>query len=893
MTILRRLPVALSSALLEWILMLLLFIDAVYSFLITRFARLCKLPVPCPFCSRLDHVLGNEEPCFYRELICKTHKSEISSLAFCSLHQKLAGAETMCDGCSSSSLAPKEKPNNNDDTVEPMADVLNSTQGDDAALHSPLTRICSCCSLHFEQQNISLLSQKSGGLKPANSPKICADYSVSWEVDESLETKDICHQGDHTSHEIYSALQMTSDSEAEVPCADDDRDSHPQGAYDIKKDLQQDAVVEMPVLPPPEVVEPSETDVQKEQKLTDSGDISSAYPVLDDHLGSLISVSPMEAKDVSSRQGTSQHDPPIAIKELLLEDADVAHIPVASTGELPKILGEAESCQRISASSINPYTSQFTILEQHYAVSGDKNIKETYRTEITVISSGAFHQGITLASNPGTSEPVAKDSHPVASEDTHLKDNFTDIHVSQASANSETLAEVEDNPKEAEPIVATRTDELIPQDPPNSAFKDLITKDFTEEVHIPTVALRSSGEVSQGLDAIEEHPKTSDTVGERRPSLSTQISMNEAYNLAIGMKSSFPSPTLTDVILGKGSSSSVNGELRLLLSQLSDSRGLEATWFDPGPSPRAYGRGDDLVVQNITKRISIERNVSGLESLDGSIVSEMEGESSIDRLRRQIDLDRKSIHLLCRELEEERNAAAIAASQALAMITRLQDEKAAMQMEASHYRRMMEEQAEYDSEALAEANELLTQREQQVEELEAELENYRTQFEGRRPPEKQDHQLLFEEQNTTTTLLEDERAYISESLRKLENKLHLYSNNSTTDLSNSDAIEDVLTNKMPILDDDSLCCQKSSRETHDPILLSKEGHSARMNGEVDISTFQEEISNLHKRLKMLEGDRDFLEHSINSLKNGKEGVQFIRGIACNLRELRAVAINNK
>jgi cell division protein FtsB len=66
-----------------------------------------------------------------------------------------------------------------------------------------------------------------------------------------------------------------------------------------------------------------------------------------------------------------------------------------------------------------------------------------------------------------------------------------------------------------------------------------------------------------------------------------------------------------------------------------------------------------------------------------------------------------------------------------------------------------------------------------------------------------------------------------------------------------------------------------------------------MNTEVDVSTFQEEISNLHKRLKILEGDRDFLEHSINSLKNGKEGAQFIREIACNLRELRAITVNNK
>jgi len=48
------------------------------------------------------------------------------------------------------------------------------------------------------------------------------------------------------------------------------------------------------------------------------------------------------------------------------------------------------------------------------------------------------------------------------------------------------------------------------------------------------------------------------------------------------------------------------------------------------------------------------------------------------------------------ELEEERSAAAIAANQMMAMINRLQEEKAAIQMEALQYQRMMEEQSEYD-----------------------------------------------------------------------------------------------------------------------------------------------------------------------------------------------------
>jgi hypothetical protein len=122
----------------------------------------------------------------------------------------------------------------------------------------------------------------------------------------------------------------------------------------------------------------------------------------------------------------------------------------------------------------------------------------------------------------------------------------------------------------------------------------LFCSDYVDEPHISASTVRSSGEVPQDHSATEEYPKTSDSIVERRPSLSTQISMNEAYRLAIGNKCSLPSPTLTDVILGKDSTSSINEELRLLLSQLSASRGLEAPWVDPGPSPRAYGRGDEL-----------------------------------------------------------------------------------------------------------------------------------------------------------------------------------------------------------------------------------------------------------------------------------------------------------
>ncbi|RCV27601.1 hypothetical protein SETIT_5G337200v2 [Setaria italica] len=758
--ILRRVSSALSTALLEWILMLLLFIDAVYSFLVTRFARFCRLPAPCPFCSRLDHVLGNEKPCFYRELICKTHKSEISSLAFCHLHQKLASAQSLCEGCC-------EKTSDDEIADEPVMDVneLDSNQRNDV---------------------------------------IYTDYSVAGQVHESLEPRDIYHQSDYTSHERDSLLQMTSDSEVEVPCAHDVKSSHSCEASAVEEDLQEDAACEQPVLPSPEAIKESERKVEAELNVTDTHDTSSTCPGTDGHPDSRTDGDRMEEKESLLTKWASQHVP-ILVKE-------DSCLKAAASDELPQTRGETEPSQSTNEGNTDPFRSQFTILEEHYAVSGERNIN-----------------------------------------------------------------------------------------------------DCADEPHIPAAAVKSGGEVSQDHGTIEGYPKTSEAIVERRPSLSTQISMNEAYRLAIGSKSSLPSPTLTDVILGKDSTSSINEELRLLLSQLSASRGLEAPWVDPGPSPRAYGRGDELVVQNITKRISLERDASGLESLDGSIVSEMEGESAIDRLRRQVDLDRKSIHLLCRELEEERNASAIAASQALAMITKLQDEKAAMQMEASHYQRMMEEQAEYDSDALAKANELLAEREQQIEELEVELENYRRQYGGE--PIEEQAKTPFKQENAVIAFLEEgglevpmintprgtnslvsfeeERAYIASSLKKLEQKLQSYSNSSTSDdLSTSDAIEDDLSNEASVAEDSWLNRQDSSRET-EHTSSGKGDSSSVLNGEVDLTTVQKEIASLNRRLKTLEGDRNFLEHSINSLRNGTEGLVFIQEIACNLRELRAIATDKK
>ncbi|WOH15584.1 hypothetical protein DCAR_0935126 [Daucus carota subsp. sativus] len=129
------------------------------------------------------------------------------------------------------------------------------------------------------------------------------------------------------------------------------------------------------------------------------------------------------------------------------------------------------------------------------------------------------------------------------------------------------------------------------------------------------------------------------------------------------------------------------------------------------------------------KLLLLDRKESGTEeSLDGSVLSEFEsgdGVITVERLTSALRAERKALHVVYTELEEERSASAIAASQTMAMINRLQEEKAAMQMEALQYQRMMEEQSEYDQEALQLLNELMLKREREKQELEKELDMYR------------------------------------------------------------------------------------------------------------------------------------------------------------------------
>ncbi|WOK99191.1 hypothetical protein Cni_G07903 [Canna indica] len=94
-------------------------------------------------------------------------------------------------------------------------------------------------------------------------------------------------------------------------------------------------------------------------------------------------------------------------------------------------------------------------------------------------------------------------------------------------------------------------------------------------------------------------------------------------------------------------------------------------------------------------------------------------------LREALVSHQQTIQKLQRELEEERSAAASAATEAMSMILRLQHDKAEAQMEVRQFKRLTEEKQSHDQQEIATLEDLLFKREQAVQALSCEVQAYR------------------------------------------------------------------------------------------------------------------------------------------------------------------------
>ncbi|KAK9278974.1 hypothetical protein L1049_028556 [Liquidambar formosana] len=252
----------------------------------------------------------------------------------------------------------------------------------------------------------------------------------------------------------------------------------------------------------------------------------------------------------------------------------------------------------------------------------------------------------------------------------------------------------------------------------------------------------------------------------------------------------------------------------------------------------------------LPRKSLLEKTEVVSESMERPGSFEVDGESILYRLKRQVRLDHKSLIDMYMELDEERSASAVAANNAMAMITRLQAEKAAVQMEALQYQRMMEEQAEYDQEALQAMKDLLTKREEEVKVLEAELDAYRIKY-----------GCLTEEiiEESQALLNDDYQELKSQSYSSFSEKSECGSPPFSLNEHNSDRAESLQ--------------EHNERETHDASSLD----------------FESERSYLLDRLKYLEGKFHLLEedgfHSSQSSsdmvddKEEERGLNSLSGVA--------------
>ncbi|XWS64725.1 hypothetical protein CRYUN_Cryun05aG0028500 [Craigia yunnanensis] len=694
-----RLTRALSSAFLEWLLLFMLFIDAIISYLITKFAHKCKLQTPCLLCSRLDHVFGNEKLTFYWDLVCGDHKLEISSLGYCHAHNKLVDVHGMCESCLFSFATINKS---NAETyrllVGKLGEDFDCGLEEDPSLenhklgHSTI-RHCSCCSEPWMPKGYTktLIQTQSTVSQPAefDLPLPVSvehgqdDHNRSDNVSISVKaTHQRKNRPDPLSHVAYTELKITSDSESEVSSdAGDEED-----ALIIQTDhLQRDTV---------------DQNVQSESRTITLSDDFALEKLMD----------PVSAPKPSIFISQSQSD--------IIEPLSTKSVESTDSSEH----GLEELNWKQASSKIEP--SAFSELISLDDVPLSSKGMEASIDVLTEMNLNSLDK-VPPMSNAGEIPIQGSEDSKIISLD----------YVSSSLGN--------ETPVEVSKIKPISIDDVSPLNVVASSVEESKESNVMRTLEVEKKSVTECEEIwkssEQPLPIPESPVEKNHVASDTSIQAPNSLDLSDAYKLAVGSKGRQLSGLLVEQWIGKDSSR-LSEDLKVLLSQLSAARGIEQSMNDVSPrvvvSPKISINSDELKasdsstfngIQIFQKKISLERNESGL-SIDGSIVSEIEGESVVDRLKRQVEHDRKLLSALYKELEEERNASAVSANQAMAMITRLQEEKATLHMEALQNLRMLEEQAEYDVEALEKTNYLLAEKEKEIQDLEAELEFYRMKF---------------------------------------------------------------------------------------------------------------------------------------------------------------------
>ncbi|XP_030496071.2 myosin-binding protein 2 [Cannabis sativa] len=862
-----KITLILVYAVLEWILIVLLLLNSLFSYLIIKFADYFGLKKPCLWCSRLDHVFeshGNKNnkksKNLYRDLVCKTHAEEISELGFCSNHQKLSESRDMCENCLSSSSS-NDWSNNGKVSFFPWMNQIGMIKGGDLVVvgddndddekvvvvgdeeeEKEESLDCSCCGVKLNKDKFY-------------SP--CILIKPSWDVLDFAHKKILVDQPVIDAH------------------TDDDHDDGDHSGSDFVTENHDD--------------EQQEQQEEEEQEQDEE-----------------------EEEEEAIEEETIKKDVSVPHLEFYIGQEDCTLIPVEFSSNKVEEQGK----------SSNEKEEEDLILDFDMSSGVAKQVEQV--TE-TWVSSGDTLE--LLSSNECIqSDESRRNSFAFHGEQVELEitREFQKVLIHQAT---QTLSDDEDFESGHGQAMSRRGE--IDLDV-NQASEDEI----------------DDAEVSIGTD-IPDHDEPIDEIQSKQDPSSSSINLHSDDNNHDDFDEAEE-----EVVEFKTSSVETNNNHLFFGLELNDN--------------------DEEKFHK--KLLLLERRESGTEeSLDGSVLSDIEsggdGILTMEKLKSVLKSERKALNALYAELEEERSASAVAASQTMAMINRLQEEKAAMQMEALQYQRMMEEQSEYDQEALQLLNDLMTKRERENQELERELEMYRKRIQDYEAKEKimmrrmreesiitrsrnssmscsnaedtsdelsvdLNHEAKAEEedcvggdnQNTPADAVlyldeslngfEEERLSILDQLRVLEEKLFtlqtdeedrcfedvkpievLYKENGNGYHDNGHVKEmngkhhqqerRIMGSKakrlLPFFDATEEE-NEDGEESFDFVMMQ----SPEFERENKKFAIEEEVDHVYERLQALEADREFLKHCISSLSKGDKGLHLLQEILQHLRDLRSV-----
>ncbi|KAF9683887.1 hypothetical protein SADUNF_Sadunf04G0060600 [Salix dunnii] len=940
-----KLTVILVYAVLEWILIILLLLNSLFAYLITKYAKYFGLKKPCPWCSRIDHMLEpGRNTNSYRDLVCETHAIEISKLSYCSNHQKLAATQNMCMECLAS------RPNHIDQSAGMTRRIalFSWVSKDNAIANGENIVRCSCC-------NESLNSK----VYPS-----CLLFKPSWDASKYSEKGNlIVEEIDDEKDGVYCNEISKPDSLAhytEHEVSDEIKRDYGEGQQEDEHQMLSDAGSFCLKDAVEEDCSGSEANLHCDEKEShimeqDSYGMNSTHQGFDDNMieycfdkdnsleiinlhlernlgydfSRLIPVDLIDSSTTANHESYYLKEDPAEENHQNGTSDPALHFEMnkeerTSYAEVERMGIAADCCEKYSVSNLTEMKKELV---------GKEHEKVTALEEALTLSLGG---------------------NSVVMEETEELDEFPDYE-------EETIG--------------------------SSLFTDQTkSKDFIELSDFATN--QPHAQESTRLPCLQED-QSSETVNEAE--ITGALESNEL------------GPNDTEITTEGEKMLSADDNQEGISHHLSSH--LESNEAEEEKFPETPTSVDSAHYLH-KKLMLFEKRESGTEeSFDGSVVSEMDfGDSvlTVERMKTELKAERKAFGALYTELEEERSASAIAANQTMAMINRLQEEKAAMQMEALQYQRMMEEQSEYDQEALQLLNELMIKREKEKQELEKELEVYRKKVLDYEAKEKlrkirrikdgsirsrtssvtcsntedldelsidlnreardEDGGSSFGNQdsgNNNTSAdevvnlqeialdcvkqmtalddslfeFEEERLSILDQLKALEEKLlHLDENDNIEDVHSVEqssnysvkgfdesyemstpeengisidtskdgryperkTMSSMAKNLLPLLDD------AADNETEEGFLFDENVESEFVEMENSLVpkfdldgkkiVIEEEVDHLYERLQALEADREFLKHCMSSIQKGDKGMNLLQEILQHLRDLRTVEL---